>query len=74
MLGRGWVVQVMGMHFKLGLYEHQSAGALQGVMDLLAANPQLLERSDGGGIEQACARRFPMPSAGCFGTRLTHPG
>lgn len=33
---------VMGMHFKLGLYEHQSAGALQGVIDLLAANPSLL--------------------------------
>ena len=27
---------VMGMHFKLGLYEHQSAGAIQGLMDLLA--------------------------------------
>ena len=26
---------VMGMHFKLGLYEHQSAGAIQGVMKLL---------------------------------------
>jgi len=26
---------VMGMHFKLGLYEHQSAGAIQGVMNLL---------------------------------------
>ncbi len=33
---------VMGMHFKLGLYEHQSAGALQGVIDLVAANPSLL--------------------------------
>ncbi len=33
---------VMGMHFKLGLYEHQSAGAIQGVMDLLARQPQLL--------------------------------
>lgn len=33
---------VMGMHFKLGLYEHQSAGALQGAIDLLAANPQLI--------------------------------
>ncbi len=32
---------VMGMHFKLGLYEHQSAGALQGVIQLLAANPVL---------------------------------
>ena len=27
---------VMGMHFKLGLYEHQSAGALQGLIDLMA--------------------------------------
>lgn len=33
---------VMGMHFKLGLYEHQSAGALQGAIDLMAANPNLL--------------------------------
>jgi 2-methylcitrate dehydratase len=35
---------VMGMHFKLGLYEHQSAGALQGVIDLIAANPALLDK------------------------------
>jgi 2-methylcitrate dehydratase len=33
---------VMGMHFKLGLYEHQSAGAIQGLMDLLASHPDLL--------------------------------
>ncbi|MBI2823976.1 MAG: MmgE/PrpD family protein [Planctomycetia bacterium] len=33
---------VMGMHFKLGLYEHQSAGAIQGLMDLLAAHPEIL--------------------------------
>jgi 2-methylcitrate dehydratase len=32
---------VMGMHFKLGLYEHQAAGAIQGVLDLLAAHPEL---------------------------------
>lgn len=32
---------VMEMHFKLGLYEHQSAGALQGVIDLLCAHPEL---------------------------------
>ncbi|MHC4946721.1 MAG: MmgE/PrpD family protein [Planctomycetota bacterium] len=37
---------VMGMHFKLGLYEHQSAGALQGLLDLLRANPDLLERPE----------------------------
>ncbi|MBS1709177.1 MAG: MmgE/PrpD family protein [Armatimonadetes bacterium] len=30
---------VMGMHFKLGLYEHQSAGALQAVVDLVANRP-----------------------------------
>ena len=34
---------VMGMHFKLGLYEHQSAGALQAAIDLVAAHPTLLE-------------------------------
>lgn len=32
---------IHGMHFKLGLYEHQSAGALQAVIDLLAHNPGL---------------------------------
>ncbi|MCA9286517.1 MAG: MmgE/PrpD family protein [Phycisphaerales bacterium] len=35
---------VMGMHFKLGLYEHQSAGALQGLLDLLERHPEVLER------------------------------
>jgi 2-methylcitrate dehydratase len=34
---------VMGMHFKLGLYEHQSAGAIQGLMDLLQQHPRLLD-------------------------------
>ena len=33
---------VMGMHFKLGLYEHQSAGALQGALDLLVASPNFV--------------------------------
>ncbi|MBG84684.1 MAG: hypothetical protein CMJ40_09080 [Phycisphaerae bacterium] len=37
---------VMGMHFKLGLYEHQSAGALQGLIDLISANPTVLENPD----------------------------
>jgi 2-methylcitrate dehydratase len=37
---------VMGMHFKLGLYEHQSAGAIQGVIDLIAAEPTLLDDPD----------------------------
>ncbi|MBL9148338.1 MAG: MmgE/PrpD family protein [Phycisphaerae bacterium] len=37
---------VMGMHFKLGLYEHQSAGALQGLLTLVEQNPTILEQSD----------------------------
>ncbi len=37
---------VMGMHFKLGLYEHQSAGAIQGIIDLIARQPALLDNVD----------------------------
>lgn len=37
---------VLGMHFKLGLYEHQSAGALQGLLSLVERNPSILERPD----------------------------
>jgi 2-methylcitrate dehydratase len=33
----------MGMHFKLGLYEHQSAGAIEGLIRLLERNPALLD-------------------------------
>lgn len=39
--GDDWAV--MGMHFKLGLYEHQSAGAIQGLMDLLKREPALVD-------------------------------
>lgn len=42
---------IMGMHFKLGLYEHQSAGALQAIIDIAAANPALLENADGSAIK-----------------------
>lgn len=35
---------VMGMHFKLGLYEHQSAGAIQGLINLVVANKGLLKQ------------------------------
>jgi len=34
---------IMGMHFKLGLYEHQSAGAIHGLLEALAKSPSLLE-------------------------------
>ncbi|MDX1963139.1 MAG: MmgE/PrpD family protein [Pirellulales bacterium] len=43
---------IAGMHFKLGLYEHQSAGAIQGVLDLLAAEPGLLDSADA--ISEIC--------------------
>lgn len=33
---------VMDMHFKLGLYEHQSAGALEGILKLIQENPDFL--------------------------------
>lgn len=34
---------VMGMHFKLGMYEHQSAGAIQGIIHLLQQYPELMQ-------------------------------
>ena len=34
---------IMDMHFKLGLYEHQSAGAIQGLIDLLQQYPHVLD-------------------------------
>jgi 2-methylcitrate dehydratase len=38
---------INAMHFKLGLYEHQSAGALQSLVDLFAAHPALATELDG---------------------------
>jgi len=38
---------IHSMHFKLGLYEHQSAGALQSLVDLFAARPGLAADLDG---------------------------
>lgn len=49
---------VMGMHFKLGLYEHQSAGALQGLIDLLGKHPHLLEDPQGGRIGGIVVRAY----------------
>lgn len=37
---------VMGMHFKLGLYEHQSAGAIAGLIGLLEQHPRLLQSAE----------------------------
>ena len=35
----------MGMHFKLGIYEHQSAGAIQGILNLLL-NEKFVEHNN----------------------------
>jgi 2-methylcitrate dehydratase len=43
---RGDDFAILGMHFKLGLYEHQSAGAIQGLIDLLTKHPALLADPD----------------------------
>jgi 2-methylcitrate dehydratase len=43
--GDGFAIH--GMHFKLGLYEHQSAGALQSLVDLFARQPGLARDLDG---------------------------
>ena len=37
---------VMGMHFKIGLYEHQSAGALQGLLNLIAEHHEIVSCAD----------------------------
>ncbi len=49
---------VMGMHFKIGLYEHQSAGALQGLINLLAENPRLLEDQSGDCITRIVVKAY----------------
>ena len=47
---KGEKFTIMGMHLKLGLYEHQSAGAIQGVFDLLGKHPSLVEDNSGENI------------------------
>ncbi len=39
---RGREFAIWDMHFKLGLYEHQSAGAIAGLVQLLRQRPELL--------------------------------
>lgn len=42
----GYDFAVMGMHFKLGLYEHQSAGAIQALINLLVQDRSLLKEEN----------------------------
>jgi 2-methylcitrate dehydratase len=57
---------VMGMHFKLGLYEHQSAGAIQGLLNLLAQRPSLLDDAEGGAINSIAISAYE-PAFGIIG-------
>jgi 2-methylcitrate dehydratase len=36
----------MKMHFKLGLYEHQSAGAIEGLLRIISQSPLSIEDID----------------------------
>jgi 2-methylcitrate dehydratase len=57
---------VMGMHFKLGLYEHQSAGALQGLINLINANPHLIKDWTGDTIKEMVVKAYE-PAFGIIG-------
>lgn len=57
---------VMGMHFKLGLYEHQSAGAIQGMIDVLSRNPELLSDPEGKRIKSIVIKAYE-PAFGIIG-------
>ncbi|MBS1722917.1 MAG: MmgE/PrpD family protein [Armatimonadetes bacterium] len=59
---------IMGMHFKLGLYEHQSAGALQALIDMLAAHPDLLA-NQGQAIERITIVAYE-PAFGIIGNPM----
>jgi 2-methylcitrate dehydratase len=57
---------VMGMHFKLGLYEHQSAGALQAIINLAHDNPALLDDIQGDAIKSITILAYE-PAFGIIG-------
>ena len=57
---------IMGMHFKLGLYEHQSAGALQGLIDLVNKFPGLLDDQSGDRITKIVVKAYE-PAFGIIG-------
>jgi 2-methylcitrate dehydratase len=58
---------VLGEHFKLGLYEQQSAGAIQGLLNLLEQNPSLMsENADGSKISNISITAYE-PAFGIIG-------
>lgn len=59
---------VMGMHFKLGLYEHQSAGAIAGLLKLLREKPELLKDGDHNNIRKITIVAYE-PAYGIIGDK-----
>lgn len=59
---------VMGMHFKLGLYEHQSAGAIGGVLKLLRETPDILKKGDHKNIKNIVITAYE-PAFGIIGDK-----
>ena len=57
---------VMGMHFKLGLYEHQSAGAIQALIDALLAKPEIIKNGSVDDIKQIAIKIYE-PAFGIIG-------
>ena len=59
---------VMGMHFKLGLYEHQSAGAIAGLLKLIRDKPDLLKNGDHNNIRKITIIAY-QPAYGIIGDK-----
>ena len=59
---------VMGMHFKLGLYEHQSAGAIAGLLKLLREKPELLKDGNHKNIRKITITAYE-PAYGIIGDK-----
>ena len=59
---------VMGMHFKLGLYEHQSAGAINGLLKLIRENPQILKDGNAKNIRRITITAYE-PAYGIIGDK-----
>ena len=57
---------VMGMHFKLGLYEHQSAGAIQALIDALLAKPEIIKNGTVDDIKEIAIKIYE-PAFGIIG-------
>jgi len=57
---------VMGMHFKLGLYEHQSAGAIQALIDALLNKPEIIKNGSVDDIKDISIKIYE-PAFGIIG-------